>query len=230
MMMGFREVNDTTAGWTRNDTVPDFEQHGRHGIESMESLDPLPPGGEAGHAKRSAWKELQSAARYAKQFMIDEQDLIGDRLGLLKDTPFAMGRAAGRLRPDLVYGLLLANPTMNRTQRAAFHTQDGTLLSGAALGSASLSTAIASLMKQKDGDATLNLNPTHLLVGAELADAAIQLTGLCICQTTAVRVLKTIGTLWHDRSERCSLEQRRGAPIHQGSANWLVHGLVPGFD
>jgi len=177
MLMGFREANDTTAGWTTSGTVPDFEEHGRHGIDQLESLDHLPAGGEAGHAKRTAWKEIQSAARYAKQFQLDEQDLIGDRLGLLNSTPLKMGQAAGRMRPDLVYGLMLANPTMARTTRAAFHTTDGTLLTAGALAGPTLSTAIASLMKQQDNGATLNLQPTHLVVGAELADTAIQLTG-----------------------------------------------------
>jgi len=176
-LMGFREVPDTTQGWTTNGTVPDFEEHGRHGIDQIASLDHLPAGGEAGHAKRSAHKEIQSAARYAKQFMIDEQDLIGDRLGLLRDAPFRMGQAAARMRPDLVYGLLLANPTMARTGRAAFHATDGTLLADAAFSGPNLSLAISSLMKQKDGDATLGLRPTHLITGTELADLVVQTVG-----------------------------------------------------
>jgi hypothetical protein len=180
VLMQFREANDTTAGWTSRATVPDFEAHDRVGLDSMESMEYLPPGGEAGHAKRSDKNETVQAARYAKQYQIDEQDLIGDRLGLLSTTPTAMGRAAGRLIPDLVYGLLLANPTMARTGRAAFHTTDGTLLTAAALGGPSLSVAIASLMRQTDGEATLNLQPTHLITGAELADAAIQLLGSAV--------------------------------------------------
>ncbi len=180
VLMQFREANDTTAGWTSRATVPDFEAHDRVGLDAMESLDYLPPGGEAAHAKRSDKNESVQAARFAKQYQIDEQDLIGDRLGLLASTPQAMGRAAGRLIPDLVYGLLLANPTMVRTGRAAFHTTDGTLLTAAAFGKDSLSDAIASLMKQKDGDATLNLNPTHIITGAELADEVVQLTGSAV--------------------------------------------------
>ncbi|WP_146404997.1 phage major capsid protein [Allorhodopirellula heiligendammensis] len=176
-LMAFREVNDTTQGWTRNGTVPDFEEHGRHQLESMESFDHLPAGGEAGQASRAAWKEIVSAARYAKQWQIDEQDLIGDRLGLLTRSAQQAGAAAGRLRPDLVYGVMLANPTMARTNRAAFHLTDGTLLTAAALSGPAMSTAIASMMKQKDGDATLNLQPTHLITGAELSDTAVQLLG-----------------------------------------------------
>lgn len=176
-MAGFREVADTTASWTTRGTVPDFEEHGRHGIEGLESLDYLPPSGQATHAKRAAWKEVQSAARYAKQFAIDEQDLIGDRLGLLQRTPFLMGQAAARLIPDLVYGLLLSPPTMARTGRAAFHATDGNLGSAAAFSGTALSTAIAGMARQKDGDATLNLMPTHLITGTELADKVVQTIG-----------------------------------------------------
>jgi len=176
-LMAFNESPDTTRGWTQRGTLPDFETHDRVGMDAMESMDYLPPGGDAKHAKRADFGETVQAARYAKQYVIDEQDLIGDRLDLLQRSPMAMGRAAGRLVPDLVYGLLLANPTMTRTSRAAFHVTDGTLLSSAAFAAASLSTGIASLMKQKDGDASLGLMPTHLIVPPELADAAVAITG-----------------------------------------------------
>jgi len=57
-----------------------------------------------------------------------------------------------------------------------FNTTDGNKFGSAALSRASLSAAIAAMMEFKDGDAILNLEPTHLLVPPELADLAVQLT------------------------------------------------------
>ncbi len=176
----FSEIPDTTLGWTERTTVGDFEQHDRVRLESMESLDHLPPGDEANHAKRSAKNETVQAARYAKQFMIDEQDMLGDRLSLLQTTPVEMGRAAGRLIPDLVYYMMLANPSLTQTGRAMWNSTDGTTSATGALARSTLSALIALLMKMTEGDATLNFMPTHLVVGAELLDTAVQLCGSAV--------------------------------------------------
>ena len=176
----FNEVPDTTQGWVSRTTVPDFEQHDRAGLDAMESLDHLPPGQLAAHAKQSAHGEKVQAARYAKQYVIDEQHLVGDRLDLLSRVPRQMGKAAARLIPDLVYWLLLSNPTMARTGRTAFNSTDGTLATAAAFDKAPLQALISSLMQQQDGDAVLNLQPTHLMTGTELADAVVQLTGSAV--------------------------------------------------
>ncbi|MEM9827733.1 MAG: hypothetical protein AAF958_14175 [Planctomycetota bacterium] len=173
----FREVPDTTAGWTRRTTVPDFLEHDRVGLDAMGGLKRVRRGDEAEHAKRSSKGEKVQVARYGLQYTIDEQDLIDDRLNLLDATPRQMGQAAGRLIPELVYWLLLSNPTMARTGAAAFTSGEGTLLTAAAFGKASLSAMISSLMKQKDGNVTLNLTPTHIITGTELADEVVQLTG-----------------------------------------------------
>ena len=180
VLQTFQEVGDSTMGWTRRSTVPDFEPHVRAGLESMQSLSHQPPGKAAEHAKVSDKNEIVQAARYSKQIVIDEQHLMGDRLDLLSTVPQAMARAAGRLIPDLVYFLILSNPTMLRTGRDAFHETDGTLILNKPFNKANLSLAISQLMKRKDGDATLNLQPSHLISGTELADDVVQLTGSAI--------------------------------------------------
>ena len=57
-----------------------------------------------------------------------------------------------------------------------FNTTDGNKFGSAALARATLSAAIAAMSKFKDGDATLNLAPSHLVVPPDLMDLAIQLT------------------------------------------------------
>ncbi len=131
----------------------------------MESLDHLPAGGEANHAKRAAKNESVQVARYAKQFCLDEQDMLGDRLDLLQKTPVEMGRAAARTIPDLVYYMMLANPTLTQTGRAMWNATDGTTSATGALARSTLSALIAILMKAVEGDATLNLMPNALGYG-----------------------------------------------------------------
>jgi phage major head subunit gpT-like protein len=69
----------------------------------------------------------------------------------------------------------MSNPTLTQTARALFNSTDGNAATGKALARATLSEMIARLLKVKDGDATLNLKMTHLVVPPDLMDLAIQL-------------------------------------------------------
>ncbi len=47
-----------------------------------------------------------------EKFTADEMDFIDDRLGAILRVPIEMGRAARRVRPDLVYSILIENPAL----------------------------------------------------------------------------------------------------------------------
>ena len=173
---GYSEITDFTEGWTVDGENPDMEQHDRIRMQAAGDLDHLPIGGEASHATRAAKTEQAKVERFAKQMELDEVDVLGDNFGKLKETPRDFGLAAGRVRPNIGAAILLANANLNATGRALFNTTDGNKFGSAALSRASLSAAIAAMMKFKDGDAILNLKPTHILVSPELADLAVQLT------------------------------------------------------
>jgi len=173
---GYSEIKDFSEGWTVEGENPDMESHDRIRMEAAGNLDYLPIGGEASHARRATKVEKSKVHRFAKQMELDEADILGDNFGKLKETPRDFGLAAGRVRPDLVASIILDDPTLNATSRNLFNTTDGNKFGSAALSRASLSAAIAAMKKFKDGDAILNLEPTHLLVPPELYDLAIQLT------------------------------------------------------
>ena len=65
-----------------------------------------------------------------------------------------LGRAAARLPLDLVYGLLLRNPTMSYDGKPFFHTDHGNLVSGptSALSETSLDAAMAAVALQSAPD------------------------------------------------------------------------------
>lgn len=176
LLSTYLEAPDTTVGWVREQDVADFKTQERPRMSKTSGLQKLPRGGEADHMTRADVGESYRIARYAKQFVIDEQDVIDDALGALADTPQEMGMAAARLRPDLVYAILLANPTLTATARALFNATDANLDTSSALAAATLRAAVASIALFQENGVNLNLKPTHLLVPPSLRHLSYELT------------------------------------------------------
>lgn len=175
LLSTYLEAPDTTVGWVREMDVADFKTQERPRMVKSSGLQKLPRGGEADHLSRGDVGESYRIARYAKQFVIDEQDIIDDSLGALADTPQEMGMAAARLRPDLVYAIFLANPTLTATARSLFNSTDNNLDTSSALAAGTLRAAVAGMsLFQENGD-NLNLKPTHLIVPPSLRHLAHEL-------------------------------------------------------
>lgn len=175
LLSSYMEAGDTTESWTTTTDVADFKTQERPRVDVGPGLSKLPRGGEADHAEYADSAESYRIARYAKQFVVDEQDMIDDRLGALSDIPQRFGMAAARLRPDLVYSILLGNPTLSATSRALFNTTDGNLGSTSALAADKLKVAIAAMQNIRENSVNLNLVPTHLIVPPSLRFTAKEL-------------------------------------------------------
>jgi len=175
LLTTYLEAPDTTVGWVREAEVGDFKTQERIRLAKSSGLEKLPRGGEADHLSRADVGESYRIARYAKQFQVDEQDVIDDSLGALADTPQEMGLAAGRLRPDLVYGVLLANPTLTATARALFNSTDGNLKTTSALAADKLRAAVSAMYLFAENGVNLNLKPTHLIVPPSLRHLSYEL-------------------------------------------------------
>ncbi len=187
LIEGWETIGDTTLGWCDEEDVPNFLQQEDLSLSANARLQQLPRGDTAKHATASDSKEVYKIARYAKQFVVDEQDVIDDRLGAIMRMPREMGEAARQLRPDLVYSLLLENPTMQDTgavfNATAVTTAGGHAnLSTGALASGSLKDAISAMVKQRLNRTTanpgrqLNIRPRFLIVPAALEWTARALT------------------------------------------------------
>jgi len=176
VLASYGEAPDTTAPWTSTVDVADFKTNERPRLVKGGSLARLPRGGEADHMNRSDVGESYKIARYAGQVVISEQDIIDDAFNAFADIPREMGLAASRLRPDLVYAILLANPTLTATARALFNTTDGNLGSTSALAADKLRAAVAAMMLVTENGVNLNLMPTHLLIPPSLKHLAYELT------------------------------------------------------
>jgi hypothetical protein len=177
MLASYAEIQDFSLGWTQEAENPDMEQHARNRMVAAGDLALHPSGGEADYAVRSAVSEFTKVDRFSRQYPIDEADIMSDNFGRLAQTPRDFGLAAGRMRPNVVAAVILANANLAQTARALFNTTDGSDTGTSnALDRGPLSAAIAALGLRRDGEATLNLRATHLLVPPSLRDTAIQLT------------------------------------------------------
>jgi signal peptide peptidase SppA len=171
----YSEAGDTTGGWTSSADVADFKTNERPRMSKGPNLKKLPRGGEADHLSRSDLAESYKIARYARQFVVDEQDIIDDSFNALADTPGEMGLAAARLRPDLVYAILLRNAALGADSVALFHASHLNLNTSAALASAKLIACIAALEKQRENGVNLNLRASHLIVPSDLKHTGAEL-------------------------------------------------------
>lgn len=171
----YLEAGDTTQGWTRSTDVADFKTNERPRMTKGPNLAPVPSGAEADHTSRSDAGESYKIGRYGRVFIVDEITIYNDSFNALADMPVEMGQAAARLRPDLVYALLLANPTLATTARQLFNATDGNLDTTSALAASTLKAAIAAMMLFQENGINLNLRPTHLLVPPTLKWTAKEL-------------------------------------------------------
>lgn len=180
LQAAYDETEDSTIGWVAESEMPDYKINDRPRLASAGALELRARGSEAAHEAWSDVNEQYRIAEYAKQSVIDEQDIIDDRLGAFTQAPRMHGEAARRLRPDLVYSILLANDTLQQDGIALFDATDHlNLLTGgtSALGAPAMEAAIALMRSQRENGAVLNLMPRYLIVPQDLWGTAVRVTG-----------------------------------------------------
>ena len=173
LMEGWNEYPDSTR-FAQEGEVGNFLVHEDIQMSEAAALDRHPRGATAKHATFSDSQETHKIARYSKQLVFDEQDMIDDNLDALMKGPPKLGKAARRLRPDLVYSLMLANPTLAADSTAVFHA-DHSNLTTAALGSVGLKAALTALGKQRKDGIPLDLAAKWLIIPFDLQWTAMEL-------------------------------------------------------
>lgn len=185
LIEGWEEEPDTTV-WCDEEDVPNFLTQEDISLNAKTSLDRHTRGGKAQDATIADSHETYKIARYSKQFTADDQDIIDDRFGAIMRMPAEMGKAARRLRPDLVYAILLANPALVADSGKLFNSTAITTAGGhanlgsAALEKSSLQAGITAMQSQYrlEGDKkiALNVRPKWLMVPSDLEWTARELT------------------------------------------------------
>jgi hypothetical protein len=178
LLQAWEEEPDSTIGWVSESDENDFKTNTAIKTDGSTGLEKLPRGGTAKDATMSDSAETYKLARYAKKFSIDEQDIIDDSFGALMEMPMEFGQGARRLRPDLVYAILLANPTLAETTGQLFNSTAVSTAGGhanlqtGALTADTLQTSMVAMGKQYLGSGKnkkpLNINPEHIIVPGEL--------------------------------------------------------------
>jgi hypothetical protein len=183
LLQAYEEEPDTTV-WCMETEVADFKTNSDIRFNANAALKKVARGQTAEHATADDSAESYKVARYAKQFVVDEQDIIDDSLNAFSQMPIEFGNAAARLRPDLVYAMVLANPTMADTGAVfngtalttagghANYYADGTTAIGGPLAAGTLQLAITKMRQQYRGTGKnkvqLNIQPQFLVVPPEL--------------------------------------------------------------
>jgi hypothetical protein len=184
VLVAYEEEPDTTV-WCAETDVADFKTNTDIRFNANAALKKLGRGQTAEHANNDDSAETYKVARYGKQWAVDEQDIIDDSMNAFSMMPVEFGNAARRLRPDLVYAMVLANPTMADTgavfNSTALTTAGGHANSaadgsnanvGGPLAAGSLQAAVVQMAKQYRGTGRnkviLNIIPQFLLVPSEL--------------------------------------------------------------
>lgn len=219
MLAGYLETGDTTLGWTRTTDVSDFKTQERIRLETLGgTMKKLPRGGEADHATRGDKLESYKISRFAEQFVVDEQDIIDDSMNALATMPSDMAAKCARLRPDLVYGIILANPTLNATSRGLFNATDGNLGSSSALASGTLKAAIAAIGLLRENSVNLNLVPTHLIVPWSLKWTAKELVN-----STQIIIAGTAGSVTERGATNTLADENLQIVVEARLENGVVH-------
>lgn len=186
MLGAYLETSDSTLGWCSEGDAPDFKpgelaQVGKMGNLTLNGKAP------AQDLTYGDWNEIIQVSRFSSKFEVDEQDLINDRFGVLRsNSPQEMGLSARRLRPNLVYSILMKNysvgtgrgPTLNQDGAQLFCSAHGNFLTAAnndlytvatgAVGIAGLQRAIPAIKKQRLNGVPLNLVPRFALLPPDL--------------------------------------------------------------
>lgn len=171
MMQAFEQAPDTTRAFTRESDVPDFRTNERHSLSKMSVPSKRLRGAASEHGSLvDRAPESYKVNEYGQVDFIDRQDIIDDRLDVFQDWPVQMGQAFARLRPDLVYYILLSNPNM-ADSTALFHA-DHNNTDANAFSAANLETGVEKMAKQTLNSVTLNLNPSVLIVPQALRFSA----------------------------------------------------------
>lgn len=231
LLAAYQETDDTTV-WCSEEDVPNFKTNDIITPGSVTRMKKLPRGGTAEHGQSDDKREQYKIARYAQQMVIDEQDIIDENLGYFNQLPTEYGQTARNLRPDLVYALLLANPTLSATGGALFNataqsatgTGHANLATGgsSALSASSLKTAITAMAKVVKYDPTggvkqLNIKPRYMLIPSDLMFTARELL-----QSTGIVIAGTAGSV----TERGNANTLNGLGIELVMDNRLNAGGV----
>ncbi|MGB7323622.1 MAG: hypothetical protein WBD31_02035, partial [Rubripirellula sp.] len=168
ILQAYMGIEDTTRGWCFETDVANFKKNERGRLTKGSGVKKLARGATPTDISFSDETEEYAIARYAGKFIIDEQDIIDDTFGATSDhTTRELGELLAEIRPNLIYALLLKNPTM-RDGVALFHADHGNLIASSAFGVDTFRAAKAKMVKQTENGRNIRNGLRHVIAPEEL--------------------------------------------------------------
>jgi phage head maturation protease len=175
----------TFKPFTRQSSFKDFRPKTVTQLSGMiDKFVEVKEGGEYKSSTLTEGKETYQLAKYGRKIAVTWESLINDDLSAFSRIPQAIAQKAAQLESDIVWGILLGNPTMG-DGTALFHADHDNLAgAGSAINHTALSEARAAMRKQKglEGD-FINVMASYLLVGPDKETEAQQIINAAIVAT-----------------------------------------------
>lgn len=168
-------------------TLPDFKDTNIIGLGDAPSLLLVRENAEFTYGAMSDTGMSYKLQTYGRIIAITRQALINDDKRLFSRIPTQFGFKARDLESDLVWGIIISNPTMG-DGFTLFSTQHGNLGTGAAITVASVTAGRTAMAQQKSAEGGfITVRPVFLVVGpAKQTEAEQFLTTVTAAQTSNV--------------------------------------------
>ncbi|WP_244185600.1 prohead protease/major capsid protein fusion protein [Ectopseudomonas oleovorans] len=174
---GYELAPQTWRPLGRQTSVPDFREVTRVALGDITALEKVNEHGEYKYGTLGEEGAPIRVVKYGKIIAITWESIVNDDLSALTRIPQALGAAAAQTESDVVWDLLLSNPTFVDNV-AVFDAGHGNLAASAgAINTTTLAAARAAMRKQKSkAGHYLNLGPQYLVVGPDKELEAFQFT------------------------------------------------------
>ncbi len=165
LLQNLGNMVDSTEGWVAEREANSFKSQELHKLEGGK-LAHRARGKKADHAVFSDVMETYKVKEFARTLLLDRQDLVDDEIGAWQTAMDEFARAILAVRPDLVYAVLLSNPTL-RDGTALFASGRNNVLTAAALTQATVQASTTAVGNQRNSaGVNLNLNANYLITSS----------------------------------------------------------------
>lgn len=161
----------------RQSTVSDFREVSRVALGDIAALEKVNEHGEYKYGTLSEEGAPLKVGKFGKIIAITWEAIVNDDLSAMTRIPQALGAAAAQTESDVVWNLLLGNPTFIDGENVYSTAHGNVSASGGAINTTTLAAARAAMRKQKSkAGHFLNLGPEYLVVGPDKELEAYQFT------------------------------------------------------
>jgi len=162
---GYKTADRSFPPWTRQGTLPDFRTTTRVSLGLGPQLLAVPEHAEYTRGKLTTQGQPVTLGTWGRILAFTRQAMINDDVSLFTRILQLFGNAAAALEGNVVYNLLISNPTM-ADGFALFSTQHGNLMAADTINIKSVALARAAMMNQKSADGQyIQVMPAFMIVG-----------------------------------------------------------------